>query len=469
MKRRDAICMVPLSVAGMAGMARRACAQSLEGKTTRFDERLAVRYSKKVRERLAWIRENQTENLMEAAYAIARTVENGGQCYQTGWDAGHSEADSWPGRNGEPEIFSTSFNAGKARKGDLLLTSGQSQQAPELIKRGVFIIGCPSPWSGDALLSELVREDVQEMKLRPHADIFIENRATTLGGVVNVPGMPAPLGPVSGIVGKTTIWMMLADACRILSRKGISRPVKGDEPKVTGASVDYKTFSGWVKLNEPIMDDYFREIMNQLEMVFAEFGTIRKIAAMAVDSVLNGGKIYGYSRYNSVAGEADTRRSGLSMTYGCYGFRFTTEDHKKNFPGTAQDCVLMGITKPDDEVDLAMLDLFKSRGMKIASLGPMTRSIAIPKGRTVPKETQFHAGRMCDTYGIFAVPGFDQRICPTSGVLLDHLYWMTIMEVVEQYIERTDGDIPGVFYSGALKGGMEHFHRMIEVYREGRK
>jgi uncharacterized phosphosugar-binding protein len=303
------------------------------------------------------------------------------------------------------------------------------------------------------------------MKLRPYADIFIETQATTLGGVVEIPGLPAPAGPVSGITGKTTIWMMLADTCRILARKGISRPVKGDEPKVTGATVDYKTFSGWVKLSEPLMDDYFKEVMNQLEMVFAEFGTIKKIAAMAVDSVLKGGKIYGYSRYNSVAGEADTRRSGLSITLGCYGSRFTNAETRKKFPGTAKDCVIMGLTKPDDEVDLAMLDLFKSRGMKIASLGPMTRSIAVPKGRTVPKETGLHAGRMCDTYGLFAVPGFEQRICPTSGVVLDHLWWVTMMEVIQQFIERTGGDVPGVHFSGALKGGMEYYFRMLEVYR----
>ena len=331
----------------------------------------------------------------------------------------------------------------------------------------MFIVGCPSPWSGDARFPEMVREDVQKMKLRPYADIFIETQATTVGGLVNVPGMLAPIGPVSGLTGKTTLWMMIADVCRILARKGISRPVKGDEPKLKGGDTpDYRNFAGWVKLSDPLMDEYFQEVMNQLEMVFAEFGTIRKIASMAVESVLKGGLIYGYSRYNSIAGESDTRRSGLTITQGCYGYRFTTEEHKKNFPGTAKDCVIMGITKPDDEVDLAMLDLFKSRGMKIASLGAMTRSIQIPQGRTVPKETEFHAGRMCDTYGLFAVKGFDQRICPTSGVVLDHLFWCTMLEVVEQFIDRTGGDIPGVYYSGAIKGGMESFFRMLEVYKD---
>jgi uncharacterized phosphosugar-binding protein len=473
MNRRNAIRLFPLSIAGIAGMTSRAF-----GVDNDSDKRwpvvpgepLARLYSRRVRERLTWVRENQSESLMEGAHTIADTVAAGGQCFLSSWDAGHTESDSWPGRNGEPDIFSTEWDMKKAKKGDLLLTTGQTTNGEEIKKKGIFIIGCPSPWSGDARYPELVRDDIRKMVIRPYADIFIENQATVLGGMVSVPGMPAPLGAESGIVGKMTIWMMLSDACRLLARKGLSRPVKGDEPKVKGSDTpDYKTFSGWASLTEPLMDDYFTTAMQQIEMVFAEFGTIRKIAALAVETVLGGGKIYGYSKYNSIAGEADSRRSGLTITQGVYGSHLDTEAKRKAFQGTSKDIVIMGITKPDDEIDLAMLDKFKSLGMKVASLGPMTRSIQVPKGRTVPKESDIHAGRMCDTYGLFAVPGFDQRVCPTSGIVLDHLWWCTIMELVEQYMTRTGGDIPGVFYSGALKGGMEEYFRMLEVYKEGRK
>ena len=119
MKRRDAIRMVPLSIVGMAGAAGRIIGQEAERKKFRpgIDEPLAIQYSKKAKERLTWIRQNQAENLMEAAHVIANTVESGGQCFQTGWDAGHTESDSWPGRNGEPEIFSTNWDIVKAKKG----------------------------------------------------------------------------------------------------------------------------------------------------------------------------------------------------------------------------------------------------------------------------------------------------------------------------------------------------------------
>ena len=464
MKRRDAIRLIPLSAAGLSSLPLSAISRELCLKKSCAENSgpLSMQYIGKAMERLTWIRENQTENLMEAAYAIARTVENGGSCWQSGWDSGHTQADSWPDRNGEPDIFKSGFNQNKAKAGDLLLT-GSSRGAPEFIdmikEKEIFLISRTSPWSGDARQKELLSEDVQQLSLRHHADIWIETRATALGGVIQVPGMPAPIGPVSAVVGKVTIWMMLADACRILARRGIKVTVKGDEPKVTGETVNWKSFSGWADLNKPLMDDYFLEVTKQIEMIGSELGKIRKIAGMALDTVLNGGKFWCYSRYSSIAGEANTRRSGLSITTGI------AEGNLDDFEGKPEDCVIMGITKPDDEIDLQFLDKFKKIGMRTASLGPMTRSIKVQEGRIVPKETDLHAGRMCDTYGLFAIPGMDQRICPTSGVLLNQLFWAMIMEFVEQYIDRTGGDIPGVFFSAALKGGREHMHRMHELFK----
>lgn len=462
MKRRDLIRIAPLSLAGLAGMTTKTfgaetCCQAAQG----GKEPLALTYSKKVRERLTWIRDTQSQNLMEASWRIAETVQRGNKCYQTAWDAGHTEGDSWPDRNGEPEIFSTRFDLKTAKEGDLLLASGQFIWSEEFAKKKVYLIACPSAWSGDALMAELLRDDIQNQKLRPYADLFIENKATALGGLVNIPGMPVPVGPVSGIVGKTTLWMMLADACRILANKGVSVAVKGDEPKVTGKQVDWQNFAGWVKPGDPLMDNYFDEVMRQIELVFAELGTIRKIGEMCADTALRGGIVYGYSRYNYIAGEASTRRSGLALTRGVYGSR---DKQEETFGGTSKDLVVMGITKPDDEVDLRYLDLFKKRGVPVVSLGAMTRSHAVPDGRTVPKEASISAGKMCDTYGLFAVPGFDQRICPTSGVLLDHLWWTTMMSFVESYMAKSGGNVPGVYLSGAVKGGMEHLYRMRSLY-----
>ena len=476
MKRRKAIELVPLTLAGMSGIAvaqEHLHRHRPEEKGQEHYPRgkgapphppmgkppLSIQYTKKVRGMLQWIRDTQSENLLEASYAIAQTVKNGGQCW-VDWDMGHNNKfDLFPCRNGNPEIFTPGFNANAARKGDLFLVS-RYMKPEELIEKGIFIVGGPCPWGMDARMDHLIVRDSAKYRLRPYAHIWIENNITTLGAIMKIPGMPAPIGPVSGILGMTTFWMMQADACRILARDGISVKVQGDESPLSGKSVP------WVNLHNPLMDDYFERVMMEIEMIGAELGNIRKIAKMALDSVLSGGKVYVYSRYrNSLSVEGQTRRGGLVMTRGIHESDGKLITHGGTFEGTSKDTVIMGIWKPDDEVDLKHLDLFRKLKMKVASMGPMTRDIKIPSGRTVPKETDVHVGRMCDTNGLYAVPGFEQKVCPTSGPLINQMFWATCMEIVEETIRRT-GNVPGVFFSAAVKDGTEHMHLMNQWYQE---
>ncbi len=466
MKRRNALKALPLAVAGLAGFATRGQAMKTEAVVAKDGIPLALQYLDLVKERLTYIRETQTEDLMEGAYAIARTVEKGGRCWQE-WDSGHTNTDLYPERNGEPELFTRGYHKDQVKDGDLFLTrSIRPSYEDDLASKDVFVIGAPSPWSGDPLHPEMIRDEVRHYQLWPYADVWIDTQATSWGGLLQVPGMTAPVGPITGVDGPVMLWMMVADACRILARRGISLPVKGDEPKVTGETVDWTSFSGWVSLGDPLMDNYFDEVIYQIGVIGSEMGAIRKIASMAMDAHMNGGKIYCYSRFSSVAGDANTRRSGLSITIGLSdrdGKLWHGQKNEEFTGGGKNDCVIMGLLKPDDPVDMKYFDYFRKKGMKIAALGTRTRAMAEPKGRTIPRESDIHAGRMCDTYGLFAISGFEQKIAPTSGVMLNQLFWATMMELIEQYRDRTGGDMPSAFHSAALKGGREHYRRWYNL------
>ena len=76
MKRRDVIRLIPLTLAGAAGIAQKAFSQDLRYDYPAVDnykksflppsEPLSLRYTKKIRDMLVWIRETQSENLLEA-------------------------------------------------------------------------------------------------------------------------------------------------------------------------------------------------------------------------------------------------------------------------------------------------------------------------------------------------------------------------------------------------------------------
>ena len=440
MKRRDTFRLIPLSLAGIGSLAGKTAA--MDSSSFKFKmggtEPLSLSYSKNVMKMLRWVRENQSENILEAAYAIARTVKKGRRVWSC-WDLGHTaEADIFPDRNGQPEILTAGYETDKVKDGDLVLANFPWPRGyiEDIANRDLFIVGGPCPWGGDVKGYEHIVPDIQKLKIRPFADIWIETNVDHIGAQVKFPGSPAPLGPESGPLNGTIFWMMAADACRILALEGKSSKVKGDEPKLSGDNVQ------WVNLDTPLMDDFFDVVMRQMELVGAELGNIRTMANMAVDTLLDGGNVYFYSRYHpSLAGEATGRRGG---------FLFAKALSDGHITGTSKDCVIMGTYKPDDEADLKNLDEMKKLGMKIASIGPITRDHKIPDGRAVFKETEVHVGRMFDTYGLFAIPGFDQKVCPTSGILATTILWDMSVELVKGIMKRTGGNVPGIYFNGAL-------------------
>ncbi|MFC1693681.1 hypothetical protein ACFL1R_09270 [Candidatus Latescibacterota bacterium] len=459
MKRREAVKLIPLSLTGIAGL------PGLTGARSKLP--LGLEYTSKVRDLLERIKSNQSEELLEASHKIAETVRNGNKCYAN-WDMGHSTVyDIWPDRPGNTDIMSYRI-PNDVKKGDLILLDRYHNDIENLHSKGVFIISGPTPWGGNNIGSELLRPDIRAMKLKPFADLWIENYATSYGAIMHVPGETAPLGPVSGVVGMMTLWMMISDAARILAGEGISFKVFGDEPSLKKGDVN-------VDMARPLGEVYYETAVKQQKAIDDEFTKINDIAAMAVHSVITGGRVYVYSRHSeNLCAEGTVRRGGLSLTFGVYGppeKLILMDDPIQrgiadlSFKPTDRDTVIMGIGKPDDSDDLESLDLFRKAGAGVAAIGPSTRNGIVPSGRTVPNEADIHIGTMCDTYGLFALPGINRKVAPTSGLINNQVFWAVCCQIAEQIIEKT-GNTPGIYLSGALKGGMEKLNEVKRLYRE---
>ena len=456
MKRRDVFKLVPLTLAGIGGLATRAGAMEKFTKKVGGweDLPLPLMYPQLIQDMIGWVRKNQAENILEAGYAISRAVRKGNTCW-INWDQGHStQGEMFAGRHGMPEFLTHGYNPKTSKDGDLLMASRIISEAgfADAAQKDIYVIGAPSPWSGDARGFQHVSPDIQSLKIRSISDLWIETNITSYGAVLELPGMPAPMGPVSGPVYMAIMWMAMADACRALAIEGKPMPIMGDEPDLGGRT-------NYIDLDEPLMIRYLDDTMRELGLIGSELGSIRKIASMAADTLLDGGTVYHYSRYSmTYRGEANGRRGGLALARGL---------SDGDIQGTSKDCVIMGVFQPDDPVDLKNLDEFKKRGMRIASIGPITRNFAIPEGRCVHKEVEAHAGRMSDTYGLYAIPGFKKKVCPTSGLTMIAVHWAMSLALVEEIKERTGGDVPGVHFSGALKWGSE-FNARVRAMQQDR-
>jgi len=445
----------------------------------KYTSSLAYGYIGKVTSMLARIRETQMENLMAAAFTAARAIARGGTCWSQ-WDLGHTlNGDLFEGRDGLPAIFTVGYDTKRSKPGDMILTNIYGGDREDIEKKDIVVVGGPAPWGLDVPGAETIEmESARRNRIRDYADIWIDTGITVEGAVMTIPGMPHKAGPMSGILGEVTIWMLMAETCRLLALDGRNVPVSGGEPKFEGKDIP------WIAPHDPILDDYLTLVLEQFELIGAEYGSVRKIAAMAVDVILAGHDVYTYNAAPYIAEEANTRRGGLALGRGVYEaegrlvFRGGVPNHelRLNFDDYPHDgdMVIMSHLAPDDKKDLMYLDKFRKYGMKVASIGPMTRSVPmlkggertadphIPEGRILPRESDIHLGRMCDTYGLYAVPGFERRICPTTGPLVLQMYWTVVMDIIEEIIRRT-GDIPYVFPNVAQKNRMERMYRFHKM------
>ncbi|MBN1293596.1 MAG: hypothetical protein JXB48_17280 [Candidatus Latescibacteria bacterium] len=433
MKRRDMIKVLPLSCVG--ALVLPAIISSAEKNRTSYWHE----YQKTVFKKLKKIHETESDTLLEAAHRIAYTIKNGSTCWSQ-WDLGHSvHEDIFPGRHGDPGILTPGYDANKAKNGDLLLINlfGEALEDPR--KKGIFVIGAQAPWCGDTPDAEkLLSKKHLSFRIKPYSDLWINVYLSTLGPEIWLPGAQYPMGALSGILGMTTFWMMNADAVRILTSEGIDVDVKGDEP-------EFDSSSNYVSLAEPLGDHYFEEVIKQMEQIESEMGTVEKIADTAVTTILNGGKVYVYSKYwEALSVEANTRRGGLTCFYS------VDSNVHKDYPGTNKDFVIMGIYSPDDSVDLEYLSRFRKAGSSVASIGPAERDKKYPEN-SIPQKTDYHLGYMCDTYGILTVPGVRRKICPTSGAIVNQMFYAVCFRMAELFIERT-GNTPYIYPNGAIEG-----------------
>ena len=452
MNRRAMLTRATLACAALGGAPRAASAKE--------ERPLGLRYLDTTRELLTDIRETETDMLLEAAYHVAATVKRGNTCFSQ-WDMGHNIAfDLFPDRHGDPGLFVTGFDEDAAREGDLLLVSIISRPMDDPHEKGMFVIGGPAPWSGETPNPELLRPQNRALKYRHFSDLWIDTGISTHGAVMWLPGSSVPTGPTSGVLGLTTFWMIAADAVRMLSRDGVQVTVAGDEPPL-GENATY------VSPDAPLGRAYFAEAMRQISAIEAEFGTVERIAELAVDTVLAGGHVYNYSTHpNSLSYESVYRRGGLllnrSVKAGDIGP--VGGPHFGNFEGTAGDLVIMGVWQPDEPRNLRDLAAFRKRGMNVVSIGTTTRDGRVPEGDTVPGLADMHLGAMCDTYGLFAIPGVARKVCPTSGLLINQMFYAVQMQIAEKIMERT-GNVPRIDANAAMIGGLDKRRRDLEIIR----
>ena len=116
MNRRDTFRLIPLTFAGIGSSAQAFLSFTRDNQHSHDSVNpTAMTYISKITEMLRSVRASHSENILEAAYVITRTLMLSDTCWSY-WDHGHTNSvDSFPGRDDDPGIITIGYDAKRVK------------------------------------------------------------------------------------------------------------------------------------------------------------------------------------------------------------------------------------------------------------------------------------------------------------------------------------------------------------------
>lgn len=428
MRRRD------FAKGGLAGIAAGltgsgvAFAQQRTAKQTSASQKpYGVQYYEKAVE--IWDRESTTELpiIARAADAAAKTLKGGGKLFSHAHFGHMLVQELRIGRPGNPDYLPTGNWSTKDEdfdaigKGDFLFFDMTKARVKKAHDRGAFVVGVRVPYLPNQTTPKGVLatyEATDNLLTEDVSDLVLTSGVPFTNGCLYYPEIPAVRGcPVSVQGVGNFYWMLSAEIAQ--RDKGGSGMGKSDRAR-----------------------EYIGIVKQRGAKIRANFSTMDSVAKAMAGYVANGAKYWNYTFGNEMADENTYRASGISMSR-----NITPKDIGK---ARAGDFIIIAGEASDTKENIAAADAFRAAGVKVIYIGPARTEGS--SGDDMPKHADFHIETFSpEREGVLTVPGFDRKICPTTGVLFALALWMTNAQFISHMIAQ--GMVPVLDMGGHLMGG----------------
>lgn len=395
--------------------------------------------------------------LAEAADQAAISLKNGGKLYCL-IVGGHMHlGELRRARAGNPDYLHNwsrivpPEKVASVGKGDFLLFDYPKPFIKEALDRGAFTVGLRVPYfpnqttpKGVLAMNKLGTNRLFQDVLLPEecARATLTTHVPFTDGVLYVPEIPAVR--VCGASPQGTFnlyWMLTAEiAMRHASRGAMGSTQKAQE------------FMEIIKKRG-------KEIRDSLDHIDA-------VATVMADSLKRGAHYWNYPVYGqdenstleqwSIMVEENTNRaSGLVMS------KLLIPDE---IPAKAKagDFVIIAGETSDVVENIAAAHAFKNAGLTVIYIGPKTEKST---GEDLSKIADWHI----DTFsperdGVLTIPGFEKKICPTTGVLYALAQNILNGQFIGHMIEANM--VPLVYMGVHLIGGLAYKNVIEQVFEE---
>ena len=434
MKRRSFAKAGMISVAaGFSGCAR---TEEKPGPVTGETEPVSygIQYYRKAVE--VWERESTSELplVAEAADKAAECLKKGGRLYSQA-NFGHMlNSELRQGRPGSPDYFSTWEWTVKSDvfdvvgDGDFLIFDATKIGIKKAHDRGAFTVGVRVPYvpnrtvpagvlSTYSFTGNLLTEDV--------SDLVLTTGVPFTNGVLHYPEIPAVRPCPLSVQGVGNImWMLNAEVA--MRDKG------GAAAGSTEKAVEFIT-----------------AVSGRGAKIAAEIDRIDEIAQAMTGYVRDGARYWNYSSGCEMVLENIARASGLPMTNRLSDDMLADEVKLCEEVKAGHFCIISGEAS-DIEGNYTAAQRLKNIGVHIIYIGPASTEGST--GNDIASLADWHIDTYSpERYGTLDVPGFDYKICPTTGVLYALSLWMLNAQFIQRMIEADM--TPGLDMGGHLIGG----------------
>ena len=300
-------------------------------------------------------------------------------------------------------------------KGDFILFDSPFEHIKRVHDRGAFSVGIRVPYfpnkttpKGVLAINELATNAVFENVILAEecSDIILTSGVPFTDGVLNIPEIPtARACPMSPQGTFNFFWMITAE----IAMRDKGGGAMGSSEKAA---------------------EYIELIKKRGVEIQADFNNIDTIAQFMVECVSRGGKYWNYTFSDGdpiMERENIHRCSGVVMSWGL---------NPKDIPkeGKAGDFVIIAGEASDIKENIEAARTFKKAGIKVIYIGPAKTEGS--SGNDLPTIADWHI----DTHsperdGALIVPGFDKKICPTTGLLYPLAQYMLNSQFITHMIE----------------------------------
>jgi hypothetical protein len=369
----------------------------------------------------------ELDQIGELTSRAASVVHNGGTVW-TWMTLGHlPRYEQRATRRGSPGVMKDARDFSSLRSGDMIFTDLCSRDVLEARERGVFVVCVTSNYQDNefrpAGFTDISHSNPDGLMLKDVSNEILHSHTPYTQGLVHAPQIPElAICPSSGTGSGSIHWMLNAE---------LAHKVAADSAPTVSKS-----------------REYLETLTERVERIREHMDRIRETAVTMTRRIRAGGRWFARSiEHAGFEAEYHVASGPRVVNWGDW----SAAPDKNVF-------TITGISPAHEaEVELALAK--RAEGAFVVGIAPSSLDGVVPKRRLIDVVDAGFDTFSPESGGVIRIPGRDETICPTSGLMGNIIQQMIVAQWADEMVRR--GAVPYFLMGSYQRGG--------DAYNEGMK